>query len=170
MSTLTMHSASVPLFQKQLGAMLAWLDKAEAHAQARGFSPDNYLQLRLAPDMLPFVSQIRIAGDTAKGCAARLAGEEPPKFADDETSFAQLRGRIQKTLDYIGSVPAAAIDGSEGREIVLPMRNRDPLRFTGEVYLRHWALPNFYFHVTTAYALLRHAGVALGKGDYLAMA
>ncbi|MEK8052060.1 DUF1993 domain-containing protein [Ideonella sp. DXS22W] len=169
MPSISMHSASVPLFQKQLGAMLAWLDKAEAHAQARGFSPDNYLQLRLAPDMLPFVSQIRIAGDTAKGCVARLAGEEPPKFDDDETTFAQLRGRIQKTLDYIGSVPAAAIDGSESREIVLPMRHRDPLRFTGEVYLRHWALPNFYFHVTTAYALLRHAGVALGKGDYLAM-
>lgn len=169
MPSISMHSASVPLFQKQLGAMLVWLDKAEAHAQARGFSPDNYLQLRLAPDMLPFLSQIRIAGDTAKGCAARLAGEEPPKFEDDETTFAQLRGRIQKTLDYIGSVPAAAIDGSEAREIVLPMRNRDPLRFTGEVYLRHWALPNFYFHVTTAYALLRHAGVALGKGDYLAM-
>lgn len=170
MTPLSMHSASVPLFQKQLGAMLAWLDKAEAHAQARGFSPDNYLQQRLAPDMLPFVSQIRIASDTAKGCAARLAGVEPPKFDDDETTFAQLRGRIQKTLDYIGSVPASAIDGSEAREIVLPMRNRDPLRFSGEVYLRHWALPNFYFHVTTAYALLRQAGVALGKSDYLAMA
>lgn len=169
MTTLTMHSASVPLFQKQLGAMLGWLDKAEAHAQARGFSADNYLQLRLAPDMLPFVSQIRIASDTAKGCAARLAGQEPPKFEDNEATFAELRERIRKTLDYVGSVPAEAFAGSEAREIVLPMRNRDPLRFAGDVYLKHWALPNFFFHVTTAYALLRHAGVALGKPDFLAM-
>ena len=166
--TISMHSASVPVFQRQLGAVLAWLDQAEAHATARKFDTANYLQLRLAPDMLPFVSQIRIASDAAKGCVARLAGQEPPKFEDNEATFAELRERVQKTLAYVESVPAAAIEGSEGRSITIPMRNRDPLQFTGEVFLRHWALPNFYFHVTMAYALLRHAGVALGKADFLA--
>lgn len=168
--TITMHSASVPIFERQLGALLTWLDKAEAHAAARKFDPANYLQLRLAPDMLPFVSQIRIAGDTAKGCAARLAGQEIPKFEDNEASLVELRERVRRTLDYLDSVPASAIDGSEGREVVLPMRNRDPIRFTGETYLRHWALPNFFFHVSMAYALLRHAGVELGKADYLGTA
>ena len=168
--TITMHSASVPIFKRQLGALLSWLDKAEAHAAARKFDPANYLQLRLAPDMLPFVSQIRIAGDTAKGCAARLAGQEIPKFEDNEASLVELRERVRRTLDYLDSVPASAIDGSEAREIVLPMRNRDPIRFTGETYLRHWALPNFFFHVSMAYALLRHAGVELGKADYLGTA
>ena len=168
--TITMHSASVPIFERQLGALLTWLDKAEAHAAARKFDPANYLQLRLAPDMLPFVSQIRIAGDTAKGCAARLAGQEIPKFEDNEASLVELRERVRRTLDYLDSVPASAIDGSEAREIVLPMRNRDPIRFTGETYLRHWALPNFFFHVSMAYALLRHAGVELGKADYLGTA
>lgn len=165
--TITMHSASVPIFKRQLGALRTWLDKAEAHAVARKFDPANYLQLRLAPDMLPFVSQIRIAGDTAKGCAARLAGQEIPKFEDNEASLVELRERVRRTLDYLDSVSASAIDGSEGREIVLPMRNRDPIRFTGEAYLRHWALPNFFFHATTSYALLRHNGVELGKSDYL---
>ena len=168
--TISMHSASVPVFQRQLGAVLAWLDKAEAHAAARKFDTANYLQLRLAPDMLPFVAQIRIASDAAKGCVARLAGQEPPKFEDNEASLADLRERVNKTLAYVESVPAAAFDGSDSRAITIPMRNRDPLQFTGEVFLRHWALPNFFFHLTTAYALLRHAGVELGKGDFLAAA
>lgn len=167
--TITMHSASVPLFNHQLGALLLWLDKAEAHAAARKFDANNYLQLRLAPDMLPFVSQIRIASDTAKGCVARLAGVEPPKFEDNETTLAELRERVRKTLEYVNSVPASAFDGSEERDIVIPMRTRDALQFKGLFYLQHWALPNFYFHVTTAYALLRHAGVELGKGDFLAV-
>ena len=166
--TISMYSASVPLFNRQLGAMLAWLDKAEAHAAARNFDANNYLQLRLAPDMLPFVSQIRIASDSAKACVARLAGQEAPKFVDNEASIADLRERIRKTIDYVNSVPAAAIDGSEAREVVIPMRTRDPLVFAGEPYLQHWALPNFYFHVGMAYALLRQAGVDLGKQDFLA--
>lgn len=165
--SISMHSASVPVFQRQLGAMLKWLDKAEAHAQAKKFDTAVYLQARLAPDMLPFVSQIRIASDAAKGCVARLAGQEPPKFEDNETTLADLRQRIDKTLDYVGSVPAEAINGSEEREIVLPMRNRDPLKLQGEFFLKHWALPNFFFHCTTAYALLRHNGVDVGKGDFL---
>lgn len=167
--TISMYSASVPLFQRQLGALLAWLDKAEAHAVARKFDANNYLQLRLAPDMLPFVAQVRIASDTVKGCVARLAGQEAPKFEDNEATLAELRERVRKTLDYMASVPAAAIEGSEARDIVIPMRNRDPLQFKGQFYLQHWALPNFYFHVTTAYALLRHAGVELGKPDFLAV-
>ena len=168
--TISMYSASVPLLQRQLGALLTWLDKAEAHAAARQFDSANYLPLRLAPDMLPFVAQMRIASDAAKGCVARLAGQELPKFEDNEASLADLRARVQKTLDYIGSVPAAAIDGSEARQIVIPMRNREPLHFTGEAFLKHFALPNFFFHVTMAYALLRHAGVTLGKMDFLGTA
>lgn len=169
--TISMHQASVPLFKRQLGALLAWLDKAEAHAAARKFDANNYLQLRLAPDMLPFVSQIRIASDAAKGCVARLAGVEAPKFDDNEATMADLRERVRKTLAYLDSVPADAVDGSEGRDIVIPMRPpREPVQMQGLFYLQHWALPNFYFHITTAYALLRHAGVELGKGDFLAVA
>lgn len=165
--SLSMHSASVPIFQRMLGNMLTWLDKAEAHAQARRFESANYLGLRLAPDMLPLVKQVQIASDAAKGCVARLAGQEVPKWADAEATLDDLRARIRRTIDFVGSVPAAQIDGSEGREVVLPMRNRDPLKFNGEDYLRQFALPNFFFHVTTTYALLRHAGVEVGKGDYL---
>jgi uncharacterized protein len=165
--TISMYSASVPVFKRQLGAMLKWLDKAEAHAQARKFDTANYLQLRLAPDMLSFVWQIRIASDNAKGCVARLAGIEPPKFEDNEASFEDLRARIRRTIDFVDSIGAAAIDGSEQREIVLPLRNREPLKFSGEFYLTQWVLPNFQFHCTTAYALLRHAGVELGKPDFL---
>ena len=166
--SISMYSASVPVLQRQLTALLVWLDKAEAHAMARKFDTAKYLTLRLAPDMLPLVSQIRIASDAAKGCVARLAGQEPPKFEDNEASFADLRERVQKTLAYVESLPAAAFEGSDGRSITIPMRNRDPLQFSGEVFLRHWALPNFFFHVSMTYALLRHAGVDLGKGDFLA--
>ncbi len=165
--SISMHSASVPVFVRVLNAMLGWLDKAQAHAEARKFSPDNYLTLRLAPDMLPFTKQIQIASDMAKGCAARLAGQEVPKWEDNEATLDQLRARIRKTIDFLQSVPAASIDGSEGREIVIPARSGE-LRFDGETYLKHYATPNFYFHATTTYALLRHAGVELGKRDFLA--
>jgi uncharacterized protein len=166
---ITMHSASVPIFVRTLNGMLAWLDKAEAHAQAKKFDPAVLVQARLAPDMLPFVSQIRIASDAAKGCVARLAGMEVPKFDDTETTLDDLRERIRKTLAFVQSVPAAAIEGSEGRDIEIPMRNREPVRLKGEFFLHHWALPNFFFHCTTAYALLRHNGVELGKQDFLAL-
>jgi uncharacterized protein len=167
--TITMHSASAPIFLTQLKAMLAWLDQAEAHAKARGFDPDNYLGCRLAPDMLPFVSQIRIASDAAKGCMARLAGLEPPRFEDNEVHFDDLRERVRKTIAFVESVPAAAVDGSEARAITIPMRNREPYVFQGAYFLRHWSLPNFFFHCSMAYALLRHNGVALGKPDFLAL-
>ncbi len=164
---ISMHSASVPILSRVLNAMLGWLDKAQAHAEARKFSPDNYLALRLAPDMLPFTKQIQIASDQAKGCVARLAGIELPKWEDNEATLDELRARIRKTIDFIQSVPAEKIDGSEKREIVIPSRNGE-LRFEGEAYLKHYVLSNFYFHATTAYALLRHAGVDLGKKDFLA--
>lgn len=165
--SISMHSASVPVFTRVLSAMLGWLDKAQAHAEARKFSPDNYLTLRLAPDMLPLTKQIQIASDMAKGCAARLAGQEVPKWEDNEATLDDLRARIRKTITYLQSFQPAQIDGSEAREIVIPARSGE-LRFNGEVYLKHYATPNFYFHATTTYALLRSAGVELGKRDFLA--
>lgn len=164
--SISMHSSSVPVLLRNLNNVLAWLDKAQAHAEARKFDPVNYLGLRLAPDMLPFAKQIQILSDTAKGCAARLAGVDIPKWEDTEVNLDDLRTRIRKTIDYLQSVPAAQIDGSEGREIVITLRNGD-VKFDGQRYLEHWALPNFYFHLMTAYALLRQAGVDLGKQDYL---
>lgn len=165
--TISMHSASVPVFVKQLSAMRTWLDKAEAYAKSRGFDANVLLAQRLAPDMLPFVSQIRIASDSAKGCVARLAGQELPKFEDNEATLNELRQRIDKTLAYVQSVPASAIDGSELRDITIPMRTRAALEFKGEAFLKHWVLPNFFFHCGMAYALLRHNGVELGKSDFL---
>jgi hypothetical protein len=165
---LTMHSASVPVFAQMLRNINRWLDKAVAHAQAKKFDPVNYLGARLAPDMLPFTKQIQIASDNAKGCVARLAGVEIPKFEDNEATIDELRARVDKTLKFIESVPASAFEGAASRAIELPRRDKEPLRFGGEDYLRHYALPNFFFHVSMAYALLRHNGVDLGKVDYLA--
>jgi uncharacterized protein len=165
--TITMHTASAPVLTKMLNNMLAWLDKAEQHALARKFDTANYLGLRLAPDMLPLVRQVQITSDSAKGCIARLAALEPPKWDDNEASLDDLRARIRKTIDYVQSVPASAFDGADSREILLPQRQGEPRRFDGETFLKHFALPNFYFHAMATYALLRHAGVELGKRDYL---
>jgi hypothetical protein len=162
-----MHSASAPVFTRMLGNMLTWLDKAQAHADARKFDSANYLGLRLAPDMLPLARQVQIASDGVKACMARLAGVEAPKWEDSETSLDDLRARIRKTIDYVASFQSSQIDGSDAREILHPQRSGDPLRFDGESYLKQHALPNFYFHSTILYALLRHAGVELGKRDYL---
>jgi hypothetical protein len=167
MPQISLHGASAPAFAKMLSNMLNWLDAAKAHAEARKFPADNYLALRLAPDMLPFARQIQIASDAAKGCVARLAGQEIPKYEDNEATLDELAERIRKTRDFILSVPAAAFEGGEGREITIPRRTGEPLKFDGLTYLNHFALPNFYFHTTTTYALLRHAGVPLGKADYL---
>lgn len=164
--SISMHSSSVPIFVRNLDNLLTWLDKAQAHAEARKFDTGNYLALRLAPDMLPLVKQIQIASDGAKGCVARLAGVEIPKWDDNESSLDELRARVRKTIDYVQSIPAAKIDGSEDRDITITLRSGD-VHFEGQRYLEHWALPNFYFHVMTVYALLRHAGVDLGKQDYL---
>ena len=163
---LTMHSASVPIFVRMLGNLAAWLDKAEAHARAKKFEPEVFLGARFAPDMLPLTTQIQIACDAAKFCIARLAAVEAPAFADDEKSLDDLRRRVKKTIDYVQSVPAAQIDGSDGREISVPRRT-GAITMTGEAYLKHFALPNFFFHTTTTYALLRQGGVEIGKADYL---
>ncbi|MEN9543657.1 MAG: hypothetical protein RLZZ598_490 [Pseudomonadota bacterium] len=165
--TISMHSASVPIYLKMLSNLSVWLDKAEAHATARKFDPAVYLQLRLAPDMLPFVTQIQIACDTAKFGISRVAGIEAPKFDDKEASLAELKQRIAATADFIRQVPAAQIDGRETATVMLPRRNREPVPFEGESYLKHFALPNFFFHLTMAYAILRHNGVELGKADFL---
>jgi len=164
----TMYSASVPVFVRKLGSLSKWLDKAEAHATAKKFDPSVYLAARLAPDMLPFTKQIQIACDGAKFCVARLAGVEAPKHDDTETTLAQLKERVAKTLAFIQSVPEAQINGSDDKDISVPRRD-GAISMKGEFYLNHYALPNFYFHVTTTYALLRHNGVELGKGDFLGL-
>lgn len=164
---ITMYTASAPIFVRMLSNLLSVLDKAQAHAEVRKFDSQNYLGQRLAPDMLPFAWQIRIASDMAKSCMGRLAGAELPKWEDNEATLAELRARVQKTIDYVKSFDAARIDGSEARKITIPMRSSEPLVFDGETYLKHFALPNFFFHVTTTYALLRQAGVEIGKTDYL---
>jgi hypothetical protein len=164
--TISMHGASLPIFTRQLTQMSRWLEKAEAHAQARKFEPAVYLAARLAPDMLPFTSQVQIACDTVKFGVARIAGVDAPKFADEEKSLPELRERIRKTLDFIQSVPAQKVDGTEDKDVVIPRRD-GTMTLKAEFYLKHFVLPNFFFHVTTTYALLRHWGVELGKADYL---
>ena len=167
--TISMHSASVPIFVRMLGNLTTWLDKAEAHAKAKNFESGVYLTARLAPDMLPLSAQIQIACDAAKFCIARLAGAEGPKFEDDEKTLDDLKRRVAKTIDYVQSVPAAEIDGSDARSISVPRRG-GAITMDGETYLKHFVLPNFFFHVTTTYALLRHNGVELGKSDFLGAA
>lgn len=164
--SISMHSASVPIFVRMLSNLLAFLDKAEAHATARKFDAAVLLGSRLAPDMLPFSRQIQIACDSAKFGVARLAGVEAPKHEDVEASLDELRERIRKTIDYVQSVPAAQIDGTEDKDVSVPRRDGS-ITLKGEFYLKHFVLPNFFFHVTTAYALLRHNGVELGKRDFL---
>ena len=164
--SISMYSASVPVFVRMLANATAWLEKAEAHARERKFDPSVYMSARLAPDMLPLPKQIQIACDAAKFCVARLAGVEGPKFDDDENTLEALRARLRKTSDYVQSVPAAQIDGSDAREISVPRRDGS-MTMTGEAYLKHFVLPNFFFHLTTTYALLRHNGVELGKMDFL---
>jgi uncharacterized protein len=163
---ISMYSASVPVFVRVLTSMGKWLAKAEAHAQAKKFDVNVLLTARLAPDMLPFTRQIQIACDGAKFGAARLAGVVAPRFEDNEASVDELKARISKTLDYLQTFTPEMIDGSEGRDITVPQRSGD-LQMKGEPYLHYFALPNFYFHATTAYGLLRHNGVELGKGDFL---
>ena len=164
--SITMHTASVPVFVRMLGNLNTWLDKAEAHAQAKKFDASVYLGTRLAPDMLPFTKQIQIACDGVKFGVARLAGVEAPKFDDTESSIAELRERVRATIEFIKSVPASKIDGTEDKDVTIPRRD-GPMTLKGEFYLKHYVLPNFYFHLTTAYALLRHNGVEIGKSDYL---
>ena len=165
--SITLSSASLPIFQTALGNLLHCLNKAEANATARKFDPNVFATARLAPDMLPFAAQIRIACDAAKNGTARLGAIEAPKFEDNETTFAELKERVAKTLAWLATVPASAIDGREEADITFPVGRDKTRTMKGEAYLKHYALPNMFFHIVTAYALLRHNGVDLGKTDYL---
>jgi hypothetical protein len=163
---MSMYRASVPIFLQMLPALSAVLDKAAAHAAAKKIDPQVFFDARLYPDMFPLSRQIQIATDFAKGACARLAGVEPPKYADTERNFDELKARIAKTVDFIKEFKPAQIDGSEERDISL-MLGGQPQKFKGENYLTGLVLPNFFFHVTTAYAILRHNGVELGKQDFM---
>jgi len=163
---ISMYQASAPRFANALRNLSAILDKAQAHAEAKKLDPAVLGGLRLIADMFALSRQVQIACDTAKGAVARLAGVEIPKHEDTEQTIPELKARIAKTLDFLGSVPAARIDGSEDREVVLKVRGQD-VKFYGLQYLLGHAWPNFYFHVTTAYNILRANGVELGKRDFI---
>lgn len=163
---LSMYQASVPVFRKMLTNLKAILQKGEAYAAAKQVDPSTLLGVRLHPDMFPLTRQVQIASDAAKLACARLSGIEAPKFEDNETTFAQLTERIDKTLTYLATLKPEDLDGQEDRDINITAGPRS-MHFKGLVYLVNWALPNFYFHVTTTYALLRHSGVDVGKMDYL---
>jgi len=164
--TLSMYSASTPVFRRMLGNLAAILTKAAAHADARKIDHGILLNARLYPDMLPLIKQVQIASDTAKGCIARLAGVDIPKFEDDETGFADLQARIAKTIAFIDGIQPGQVDGSEGRDITLQIRDKK-LELKGQEFMINRALPNFYFHVATAYNILRHNGIEIGKSDFL---
>jgi hypothetical protein len=161
-----LYQATVPVFVQILGALDAIVDKAAAHAAERKIDPAVLLGCRLRPDMLPFVRQTQIVCDNAKNMTGRLAGGEVPRFEDNEASFEDIKARIKKTLDYIASVDAAAIEAGADREIVFPI-GPNKMKMKGADYIFHFALPNFYFHFTTAYGILRHNGVEIGKRDFL---
>jgi hypothetical protein len=165
--TLSMHAASVPVFRQMLGSLADVLRKAQAHAETRSIEPAAFLQSRLYPDMFPLVRQVQIACDFAKGVSARLAGVEVPSYEDTEQTFDELQARIAKTLAFIEGLDASGFDGSETREIVLRPGTPKERRLGGQAYLLNYGLPQFFFHATTAYALLRHGGVEIGKKDYM---
>jgi hypothetical protein len=163
---LSMYQASVPVFAQLLGALGNVLGKAEAHAAAKKIDPAVLLASRLAPDMFPLSRQVHLACDFAKGATARLAGVEVPSWSDEEKTFAEFRARAGKTLDYVQGFKPAQIDGSEDREISLKVGGNQRT-FKGQPYLLQFVMPNFFFHTTTAYAILRHNGVELGKRDFM---
>lgn len=164
--TFSMYSASAPVFKQILNSLSAIIDKAEAHATAKKIDPAALLQARLFPDMFPFIRQVQIAADFAKGSAARLGGLEVPKYEDDEVSFADLKARIAKTVAFIDSVPQDGIEASAQRDITTGTGEKAK-QWKGQVYLMHYALPHFFFHATTAYDILRHNGVDIGKKDFI---
>jgi hypothetical protein len=161
-----MYNASVPVFRQMLAALSGIIDKTIAHAEAKKIDPAVYAAARLYPDMFPFTRQIGIATDFAKGASARLAGVEVPKFEDNEVTLADLKARLQKTLDFIATLKPEQFAGAEMRDITIQLRGT-PTVFKGQPYLLHYALPNFYFHTTTAYAILRHNGIEIGKPDFI---
>ncbi|MGD9979432.1 MAG: DUF1993 family protein [Hyphomonadaceae bacterium] len=166
MTKITMHAASAGVFARMLNNLSSILARAEQQAKAKGYDPGVLLSARLAPDMFPLIKQVQIATDHAKGCVARLAGHQPEAIEDTETTFADLQARITKVRAIVESYKPEQLEGSETREITLKIPNAE-LKFSGLDYVNQWALPNFYFHVTTAYAILRANGVELGKRDFL---
>ena len=164
--SLSMYQASIPAFVQMLNSLSAILEKAEAHAANRKIEPEVLVNYRLAPDMLPFARQIQIAADLAKGPAARLAGVEVPKHDDTEKTFDDLKARLATALAFVQSFQLSDIDGSEDRDIRLTL-GEHTMNFKGQPYLVHFVMPNFYFHCTTAYDILRHCGVELGKRDFI---
>ncbi len=165
--SLSLYQASAPVLQKSLGSLKLLLEKGAAHAGANKIDETVLLNMRLYPDMFPLARQVQIAADFGKGTCARLAGRDVPKYEDNETTFAQLIARIDRTVAFIASIPAAEIDGQENRDITLTIAG-NPVPFKGQPYLLDFALPNFYFHMSMAYALLRHNGVGVGKRDFVA--
>jgi len=164
---ISLSSASIPVFIKYLGNLRHLLTLAQADVQARGYDEQALVQYRLAPDMLPFKTQICIACDAAKLCVARVAELEAPKFGNTENTLDELITRIDRTVQWLQSVPATALDGLEAKAITFPVGKNGTRTLLGEDYVKTWALPNVFFHITTAYAILRHNGVVLGKSDFL---
>ena len=164
--SLSLYQSSVATFQRSLLAFLVILEKAQAHAEARKFDPANYLALRLAPDMWPLARQVQVFCDHAKNASFRLAGAAAPFFEDKETTLPELRARIDATLECLKRLDAAAIDTGADREVIMPL-GPNKAKMLGANYLIHFVLPNFYFHMTTAYDILRSAGVEIGKRDFL---
>ena len=164
---MSISSASIPVFEIGLNALSVILDKAEAHAEAKKIDPTVLLNARLFPDMFPLTRQVQIACDQAKNGAARLAGLEPPKHEDNEKTFAELKARIAKALAYVKTLDAKAIDVATDRQVTFPLGPNNKGHMKGADFLNHFVLPNFYFHLTAAYAILRHNGVDVGKQDFL---
>jgi hypothetical protein len=165
--TISMYTIAVPVFKQMMNSLNAILTQAEAHATDKKIEPAVFLQARLSPDMFPLIRQVQIAADFAKGVSARLANVDVPAYEDNEQSFADLHARIAKTLAFIDTLTPAQFTGSEEREIVLRPGTPNEKKFTGQTYLLNYGLPHFYFHVTSTYAILRHNGVGIGKGDFI---
>ncbi len=165
--TISMYTTSIPVFKQMLTSLKAILAKVEAQATVKKIDHTVLLQARLFPDMFPFVRQVQIAADFAKGVSARLAGVEVPSYEDNEQSFADLEARVTKTLVFIESLTPAQVEGSEEREIITQAGTPKEKKFTGQSYLLTYGLPHFFFHVTTAYSILRHNGFEIGKRDYI---
>jgi uncharacterized protein len=163
---ISMHAMSHGVFKRALTQLLHVMEKGVSNAKARSFDTNVLANARLAPDMLPFTKQIQLTSDFAKNSMARLAGIEAPRYEDNETTMDELVARVKKTLDYIDTVPPSALEGSETRDIKIPLRDRT-VEFKGLAFLQYWAIPNFFFHHVTAYNLLRHNGVDIGKRDFL---
>ncbi len=164
---MTLSSASLPVFIQFLGNLRHLLGKAQADVAARGYDEQALVQYRLAPDMLPFKTQICIACDAAKLCVARISGLDAPKYENTENTLAELVQRIDNTVAWLKTVPASALDGLEDKEVTFPVGKTGTRTMTGQAYVMTWALPNVFFHVTAAYTILRHNGVVIGKSDYL---